>query len=80
MDDGPDAPLVHPRDHLGQKLPARGRIVVKAAPRSPVRLIALTNSWARRQFSLYFRDFEALDPAARLMVRHLEACAAGSGG
>lgn len=48
---------------------------VKAAQRSAVRLIPLRNTWARRQFALYFRDYDTLDPAAKRMARHLQACA-----
>lgn len=51
---------------------------VKAGQRAPVRLIPLRNAWARRQFGLYFRDFDALDPAARRMVQHLMDCAANA--
>lgn len=36
-----------------------------------VRMIPLTDTWARRQFVVCFQDYEALQPAARRMVDHL---------
>lgn len=36
-----------------------------------VRLIPLTDAWARRRFVVCFRDFDALQPAAQRMVEHL---------
>lgn len=38
-----------------------------------VRLIPLTDAWAQRNFAVCFRDFDALQPAARRMVEHLVA-------
>lgn len=33
----------------------------------------LTDAWARRRFSICFRDAQSLSPAARLLVDHLAA-------
>lgn len=35
------------------------------------RVVPLRDEWARRAFSICFRDFDALSPAARLLVAHL---------
>ena len=36
-----------------------------------VKVIPLTDAWAQRSFAVLFRDFSALQPAARRMVEHL---------
>jgi DNA-binding transcriptional LysR family regulator len=36
-----------------------------------VRVIPLTDEWAKRNFVVCFRDFESLQPAAQRMVDHL---------
>lgn len=36
-----------------------------------VKLIALTDSWAQRRFTVCFQNIENLQPAARRMVDHL---------
>ena len=36
-----------------------------------VKLVALSDSWARRRFLVCFQDMESLQPAARRMVEHL---------
>lgn len=41
-----------------------------------VKLIPLTDAWARRQFVACFQDFDSLQPAARRMVQHLAERAA----
>lgn len=38
-----------------------------------LRLIPLTDAWARRRFALCYRDENLLTPAARLLVEHLAA-------
>ncbi|RZL49334.1 MAG: LysR family transcriptional regulator [Variovorax sp.] len=38
-----------------------------------VRVIPLTDSWARRHFVVCYRDKESLSPAARMLLAHLEA-------
>ena len=44
-----------------------------------IKVIPLTDAWARRRFSVCFRDFDSLQPAAQKMVGHLEARAAAEG-
>ena len=46
--------------------------------RRRVRMIPLTDPWARRRFAVCFRAFESLQPAARRMVEFLTACAASA--
>ena len=43
-----------------------------------VKLIALTDAWAQRRFSVVFQDIEGLQPAARRMVDHLVERAASA--
>lgn len=43
-----------------------------------VKMIALTDSWALRRFSICFQDESSLQPAARRMVEHLAERAAAS--
>lgn len=43
----------------------------------PVRLVPLTDAWARRQFIICFREFDALPPPAQRIVEHLEMRANG---
>ena len=38
-----------------------------------IKVIPLTDAWARRRFALCFRDRAALTPAALRMVEHLAA-------
>ena len=45
-----------------------------------IRLIALDDAWARRQFKVAFRAHAALQPAAQRMVEHLQARAAAEDG
>lgn len=44
-----------------------------------VRLIALTDTWAQRRFTVCFQDMATLQPAARRMVEHLVERAAMTG-
>jgi DNA-binding transcriptional LysR family regulator len=44
-----------------------------------VKVIPLTDTWAQRRFVVCFRDFDALQPAARRMVDHLASRAGMSG-
>ena len=44
-----------------------------------IKVIPLTDAWARRRFAVCFRDFDSLQPAAQKMVEHLEARAAAEG-
>ncbi|QDL38074.1 LysR substrate-binding domain-containing protein [Rhodoferax sediminis] len=39
-----------------------------------LRVIPLTDDWARRRFAMCFRDETTLSPAARLLVEHLARC------
>lgn len=59
----------------------RARLAISVVPREvavsyadnyQLRVIPLTDAWAQRQFSLCFRDEQALTPAARLLLEHLE--------
>jgi DNA-binding transcriptional LysR family regulator len=50
-----------------------------AAPNMAERHLCLVNlqeDWSERRFGIYFRDEASLSPAAALLVRHLQACAA----
>ncbi|RIX77555.1 LysR family transcriptional regulator [Acidovorax cavernicola] len=40
-----------------------------------LRLMPLTDGWARRRFAICFRGEAALSPSAQLLVAHLERCA-----
>ncbi len=40
-----------------------------------LRLMPLTDAWARRRFAICFRGEETLSLAAQLLVAHLEKCA-----
>jgi DNA-binding transcriptional LysR family regulator len=40
-----------------------------------LRLMPLTDAWARRRFAICFRGEAALSPSAQLLVAHLERCA-----
>jgi DNA-binding transcriptional LysR family regulator len=44
-----------------------------------VKVIPLTNSWRKRPFSICFRDYDSLPPAARSLVEYLESRATGEG-
>ena len=41
-----------------------------------MKIVALTDSWAERRFAVCFKDYEALQPAARRLVEHLTMCPA----
>ncbi len=42
------------------------------ADTAPVRVVPLSDTWAQRRFAICYRDAQALSPAARLLVEHLE--------
>jgi len=42
-----------------------------------LRIVALTDAWARRRFAICIRDEAQLSPAARLLVKHLSSRQAG---
>lgn len=41
-----------------------------------LKVVPLTDAWARRHFTICFRDERQLSPAARMLVEHLESAAA----
>ena len=43
-----------------------------------IKMIPLTDSWAQRRFTICFRDFDTLQPAAQRMVDHLAQRAASA--
>ena len=43
-----------------------------------IRMIPLKDTWARRNFAVCFREFDALQPAAQRLVDHLVARAAAA--
>jgi DNA-binding transcriptional LysR family regulator len=43
-----------------------------------IKMIPLTDSWAQRRFTICFREFDGLQPAAQRMVDHLAQCAAAA--
>jgi DNA-binding transcriptional LysR family regulator len=43
-----------------------------------VKLIPLTDAWAKRRFAICFRDHDGLQPAARRLVEYLRDAAAGA--
>ena len=47
-------------------------------PALPLRCVRLDETWARRQLVLAVRDPDALSPAARLLVQHLQAQVQGA--
>lgn len=49
------------------------------APMLGIRVVPLADDWALRRFVVCFRDFEALQPAARRMVEYLQARALPQG-
>ena len=62
----------------------RARLAITVMPREVaepyagihrLRVVPLTDSWARRRFALCYRDERLLTPAARLLVDHLAASA-----
>ncbi|MGO4302047.1 LysR family transcriptional regulator [Cupriavidus sp. RAF12] len=70
-----DAALRCVRANLGiAVLPAE--IAEPVAGAFGVRIIPLSDEWARRRFAICFRNIELLSPAARLLVDYLEHTAA----
>jgi len=64
------------RANLGVTIAPR-EIVDPVAGNFDVLVIALTDKWARRRFSICFRSEQSLSPAARLLLAHLKKRAAG---
>jgi len=69
-----DAALRCVRAGLGLAVVPR-EIVEPVARSFGLRVVALTDPWARRRFAICFRDENTLSPAAGLLVRHLLASA-----
>jgi len=46
------------------------------ASRLGIKLIPLTDTWAQRNFAVYFQNFDTLQPASQRMVQHLIESAA----
>ena len=44
----------------------------------PIRVVPLTDSWAKRRFAISFRDLDALQPAARALVAFLQSTGAST--
>ena len=57
----------------GGELPAE--LAAPYAEAFDLRVVPLTDAWARRRFAICCRSPEALTPAARLLVEHLVAAA-----
>lgn len=51
-------------------------VIVPQSAGRPLRMVDLDEDWVERRFAIFFRDENALSPAAALLVRHLQACAA----
>ncbi|CAB3717512.1 LysR family transcriptional regulator [Trinickia soli] len=43
-----------------------------------MKIVPLTDAWAERRFAIFFKDYEALQPAAQRLVVHLAECAVAS--
>lgn len=65
-----DASLRCVRAGLGVAVVPR-QIAEKGGDLSRLKIVPLTDDWARRQFAICFRSHEQLSPAARLLVDHL---------
>ena len=48
----------------------------RAAVGADIALVPIADAWAERRFAICFRDFDALPPASRRLVDHLQARAA----
>lgn len=55
-----------------------GEVAEPFAPAFGLRVVPLSDAWARRRFAVCFRNCASLSPAARLFVEHLAACEAGA--
>ena len=71
-----DAALRCVRAGLGIAVVPR-EIALPFAQGHALRVIALTDPWAKRRFAICFRDEAGLSPAARLLVRHLSNLQSG---
>jgi DNA-binding transcriptional LysR family regulator len=71
-----DASLRCVRAGLGIAVVPR-EVVALGASEVDVRVIPLTDAWARRSFAICFRAEETLSPAARLLIEHLQMRTAG---
>lgn len=69
-----DASLRCVRANLGISVVPR-EIAEPVAESLGIRVIPLTDAWAKRRFALCFHDEARLSPAARLLVAHLQAAA-----
>ncbi|CAJ0708752.1 DNA-binding transcriptional LysR family regulator [Ralstonia sp. GP73] len=68
-----DASLRCVRAGLGLAI-VPGEIAEPFIPTFGLRVVPLSDDWARRRFTVCFRNLESLSPAARLLVEHLAAC------
>ena len=48
-------------------------VALPFAQGNALRVIPLTDPWAKRRFAICFRDEAHLSPAARLLVKHLSS-------
>ena len=71
-----DASLRCVRAGLGIAVVPR-EVAERGANEKDVRVIPLTDGWARRSFAICFRSEETLSPAARLLIAHLQMRTAG---
>jgi DNA-binding transcriptional LysR family regulator len=46
-------------------------VALSFAETAPIRVIPLSDIWARRRFAICYRSAQALSPAGRLLVEHL---------
>jgi DNA-binding transcriptional LysR family regulator len=65
-----DASLRCVRANLGLAIVPR-EVAEPLAPMLGVKIVPLSNDWARRRFALCYRNVQSLSPAARLLVDHL---------
>lgn len=72
-----DASIRCVRAGLGLAIMPR-EILQLPGPGQAVRMVPLTDPWARRQFAICFRDGRQLSPAARMLVDDLAHCARGA--
>jgi DNA-binding transcriptional LysR family regulator len=69
-----DASLRCVRANLGIAVVPR-EVAEPVAESFGVKVVQLSDAWARRRFALCFRDAEKLSPAAKLLLAHLERSA-----
>lgn len=68
-----DASLRCVRAGLGLAI-VPAEIAAPFVPTFGLRVVPLSDEWARRRFAVCFRNLESLSPAARLLVEHLAGC------